>query len=189
MKPVAVIILNWNGAKLLRRYLPTVLAGTDAAIADADAAIALSAQFTLAYLLRADAHYMQYRMAQARDDHGNGLLEDAPDSKSNAMLRIRQDATTLDLMIRDLDQVIKLSPKNVYAHFNKGNAYMLQGDYTSAISCYSTAIELKPDLGEAYYNRGLMYLRMGNKAPGIADLSKAGELGILPSYNVLKRMN
>ena len=34
MKPVAVIILNWNGAKLLRKYLPTVLAGTDAGIAD-----------------------------------------------------------------------------------------------------------------------------------------------------------
>ena len=33
MKPVAVIILNWNGAKLLRKYLPTVLAGTDAALA------------------------------------------------------------------------------------------------------------------------------------------------------------
>lgn len=34
MKPVAVIILNWNGANLLRRYLPTVLAGTGADIAD-----------------------------------------------------------------------------------------------------------------------------------------------------------
>ena len=34
MKKVAVIILNWNGAKLLRRYLPTVIAGTDDAIAD-----------------------------------------------------------------------------------------------------------------------------------------------------------
>jgi len=34
MKPVAVIILNWNGAALLRRYLPTVIAGTDPAIAD-----------------------------------------------------------------------------------------------------------------------------------------------------------
>lgn len=34
MKQVAVIILNWNGAKLLRRYLPTVVAGTDATIAD-----------------------------------------------------------------------------------------------------------------------------------------------------------
>lgn len=160
----------------------------DAAIADADAAIALSPQFMLAYLLRADAHYMQYRMAQVRDAGSAGLPADAPDAKSQAMLRQRQDVTTLDMMQDDLDQAIKLSPKNVYAHFNKGNAYMLQGDYTSAISCYNAAIELKPDLGEAYYNRGLMYLRMGNKTLGVADLSKAGELGVLPSYNVLKRM-
>ena len=34
MKQVAVIILNWNGAKLLRHYLPTVIEGTDASIAD-----------------------------------------------------------------------------------------------------------------------------------------------------------
>lgn len=34
MKPVAVIILNWNGAKLLKRYLPTVIEGTNAQIAD-----------------------------------------------------------------------------------------------------------------------------------------------------------
>jgi len=34
MKQVAVIILNWNGAALLRRYLPTVIAGTDDTIAD-----------------------------------------------------------------------------------------------------------------------------------------------------------
>ncbi len=34
MKKVAVIILNWNGAELLRRYLPTVIEGTDYAIAD-----------------------------------------------------------------------------------------------------------------------------------------------------------
>ena len=34
MKQVAVIILNWNGAALLRRYLPTVIAGTDQEIAD-----------------------------------------------------------------------------------------------------------------------------------------------------------
>ena len=131
---------------------------------------------------------MQYRMAQAQDANAHGLLADAPDALSQAMLRQRQDVTTLDLMMADLDQAIKLSPKNVYAHFNKGNVYMLQGDYTSAISSYSHAIELKPDLGEAYYNRGLMYLRMGNKTLGVADLSKAGELGILPSYNVLKRM-
>ncbi len=34
MKPVAVIILNWNGEKLLRQFLPQVLATTDSAVAD-----------------------------------------------------------------------------------------------------------------------------------------------------------
>ncbi len=33
MTPVAVIILNWNGEKLLRRFLPSVIAGTDSAVA------------------------------------------------------------------------------------------------------------------------------------------------------------
>ena len=161
----------------------------DAVIADADSAIALSPQFMLAYILRADAHYMQYRMAQARDENDPDALGGAPDIRSQAMLRQRQDVRELELMMTDLDNAIKLSPKNAYAHFNKGNVYMLQGDFTSAISCYTTAIEQQPDMGEAYYNRGLMYLRMGNKALGVADLSKAGELGILPSYNVLKRMS
>ena len=160
----------------------------EGAVADADSAISMSPQFMLAYQLRADAHYMQYRMAQAMSEQSSDPLGDAPDAMSHAMLRQRQDVTLLDQVMNDLDQAIKLSPKNMYALFNKGNVYMLQGDYTSAISCYSQAIELKPDLAEAYYNRGLMYLRMGNKNLGVADLSKAGELGILPSYNVLKRM-
>lgn len=161
----------------------------DAAIVDADSTIALSPKFMLAFMLRADAHYMQYRMAQAR---GEVNLEDATsaaDARTQTMLRQHQDVKTLELMLQDLDQAIRLSPKNVYAHFNKGNVYVLQGDYTSAISCFTTAIELKPDLAEAYYNRGLMYLRLGNKTSGVDDLSKAGELGILPSYNVLKRMS
>lgn len=34
MKPIAVIILNWNGEKLLREFLPSVIAHTPADIAD-----------------------------------------------------------------------------------------------------------------------------------------------------------
>lgn len=34
MKPVAVIILNWNGTPLLRRYLPSVVENTDPSLAD-----------------------------------------------------------------------------------------------------------------------------------------------------------
>ena len=43
-------------------------------------------------------------------------------------------------------------------------------------------------MGEAWYNRGYVYLQLGNRDAGLADLSKAGELGIVPSYNLLKRM-
>ncbi len=34
MKPIGVIILNWNGAELLRRYLPSVVANNDDRLAD-----------------------------------------------------------------------------------------------------------------------------------------------------------
>ena len=34
MKPIAVVILNWNGASMLRRFLPDVVANTDSELAD-----------------------------------------------------------------------------------------------------------------------------------------------------------
>ena len=48
---------------------------------------------------------------------------------------------------------------------------------------------MKPDLGEAYYNRGYVYLQLGNKEAGLENLSKAGELGVIPSYSLLKKMH
>ena len=59
---------------------------------------------------------------------------------------------------------------------------------TDAVKAFTKAIELKPDFGEAYYNRGYLALRSGRRNDGIADLSKAGELGIAPAYNLIKRM-
>ena len=105
------------------------------------------------------------------------------------MLRQRKNAKAYTEVIADLDKVLVLSPKNVYAQYNKGCVYAKNNNLTSAISCFTAAIEEKDDFGEAYYNRGLAYLQLGNKEKGINDLSKAGELGILPSYSILKRMN
>ncbi len=157
------------------------------AVADANRAIALSPDLTVAYFLRADAHYLQYRMERAQ-----GAAEATTTEKplpGETLLHRSEDAALLSMVVDDLNEVLARSPRNVYAHFNRGYAYLLMGDYTSAISSFTRAIELKPDLGEAYYNRGLLYLRLGNKQAGVPDMSKAGELGILPSYNVLKRMN
>lgn len=62
-------------------------------------------------------------------------------------------------------------------------------DYTSALSAFNKAIEMKPDFGEAFYNRGYVYFTLGNRNAGSSDLSRAGQLGVAPSYNLLKRMS
>lgn len=151
-----------------------------AAIGDLDKAVALTPDFTLAYLLRAIARYRQMevdRVAIVPDP----TAADIHVAASNAKVSMNE-------VLSDLDKVIELSPRMAIAYYNKGNLYLSANDYTSALSAYNRAIELKPDLGEAYYNRGYVYFRLGNKDAGSADLSKAGELGILPSYNLLKRM-
>lgn len=158
-----------------------------AAIADLSKAIEISPGFTLAYMARANAAYMLIEADMATSSFDDSTPTD--DMKSSAMLKERVNYQRYSEIIKDLDKLLELSPKMVYALFNKGNIYLMMQDNTSALSCYNKAIEIKPDFAEAYYNRGLVYLRLGNKEKGVADLSKAGELGILPSYNVLKRMS
>lgn len=100
--------------------------------------------------------------------------------------RMRMNA--LQEVISDYDEALRLNPRLVYAWFNKGNIYYSVGDYTSALQCYAEALGIDPEFGQAYFNRGLAYLQAGNKTQAFSDLSKAGELGVLPSYNILKRM-
>ena len=169
----------------------------EAAIADLDKAIGLSEKFALAYFARAHAKYLAAQTRQAGSATtiapsavagAKGRLGDE-ERKQQALLARSKDNALYSDMLADFDSALKYSPRNVYAMFNKGNIYMTLNDNTAALSAYTAAIGLKPDFGEAYYNRGLVYLRLGNKQKGLADLSKAGELGILPSYNVLKRMS
>ena len=53
---------------------------------------------------------------------------------------------------------------------------------------YLKVIRRDPEFAEAYFNRGLTRLSLGDTDRGIADLSKAGELGIINSYSIIKRM-
>ncbi len=145
----------------------------DSAIDDLGRAIALTPDFALAYYMRAAASTRRL-----------STLSNSDDKQSSAM-NLRSEIYKI---IGDYDQFIKLSPMSPFAHFNKGNLYVAMGDLTSAASEYSAAIKLKNDFGEAYYNRGYVYFKLGNREAGVEDLSKAGQLGILPSYNLLKRM-
>ena len=154
------------------------------AIEDFTRAIELTPDWPLAYLMRAIAGY------QLLEAEASGALQPGGSKKENKpdmMPEMRR--ARLRSIIADFDKTIELSPNMPFAYYDKGNVLLEEDDLTSAVSAYTKAIELKPDFGEAYYNRGYAYMKLGNRSAGAADLSKAGELGILSSYNLLKRMN
>lgn len=144
----------------------------DNAIADLDKALSISPDFTLGYLVRANARYYASKI-KTEDKNGSAHL----------------DARPIRLAISDIDSVIKLSPSMPIAYYNKGVMLAEEGDYTTALQNFNRAIELRPDFGEAYFNRGYVFLYLGNKDAAFGDLSRAGSLGIVPSYNLLKRMS
>lgn len=101
-----------------------------------------------------------------------------------------QETTTnmdFDIMLRDYDYVIRQQPDFVFALYNKANILCAQHEWKDAINYYTQAIEQDNDFAEAYFNRGLVYLYTGENEKGLADLSKAGELGIYQAYNLISR--
>lgn len=144
------------------------------AVNDATRAVDLAPDLALAYMVRAQARYGTYCLGQ---ENAEGIARAALQRK------------LLDDIVADYDRVIELSPASPIAWYNKGNILFLLEDVDGARQAYGKAIELKPDFGEAYFNRGYIALREGRRAEGIADLSKAGELGIIPAYNLIKRIS
>ena len=165
---------------LLLGVVETMLKNYPAALKSLDDAIAVNPDFTVAYMARGFARY-----AQAISE-----MKMAKESKNEeeAFLDRKLYSSLLQESINDFNKVLNLNPRVVFAWFNKGNIYYETGDYTSAMQAYTEAINIDPEFGEAYFNRGLAYLNAGNKSQAFADLSKAGELGVIPSYNILKRM-
>lgn len=136
------------------------------AIEDFNALIEANKDFTMAYFGRGTARYFD---ALTEQDQRLAMQEIA-------------------LAAADFDTVTRLNPTLAHAWYDKGCILYFQRDYTQASECFGKAIQIDPDFGAAYYNRGLCALSTGKKNEAFADLSRAGELGILPSYNILKRM-
>ncbi|MCM1290361.1 MAG: tetratricopeptide repeat protein [Prevotella sp.] len=156
-----------------RGILYSMLKNYEAAKNDFTTAIELDPEFSSALFARAYNTIISYSKRGANEDDNLHLPEISPYASA----------------ITDLDNVLKLYPDMEYAWYNKGVIYLLLNDFTSALQSFSEAIQLNEYLGEAYYNRGFCYLKMGNKRAAESDLRRAGELGVLPAYNVLKRMN
>lgn len=160
----------------------SMLKNYDGAIADFTKAIVSSDDFTAALFARSNAYTQKGMMENMNIDISSDISQT---DKDNTFLRRNAD---LQLAMADLDELLSIDPSMLYAWYNKGYIYYLIEDYTSAIQAYNRALEIDPEFGQAYFNRGLAYIHQGNRKNAFSDLSKAGELGVLEAYNILKRL-
>lgn len=104
-----------------------------------------------------------------------------------ATWRSRMTEADNELILRDYDHVLAMQPDFPFALYNKANVLCAQREWKDAIRYYTQAIQIDNDFAEAYFNRGLTYVYIGENEKGLADLSKAGELGIYQAYNIMTR--
>lgn len=186
-----------------------VLQDLSEAINDFGQAIALKPEFVLAYFNRAATSYklmqiedyekessdlaslslnMQTLSLKRATSVGHTHPDPSPLIEDDTQLINQKKSDNLNLILSDYEMVLKLDPDFVYAYFNRANIRCMQNDYRMALVDYTEAIERNPDFVEAYFNRGLIRLHLGETDKGIEDLSKAGELGLIKAYSIIKKM-
>lgn len=72
-------------------------------------------------------------------------------------------------------------------YYNLGCLEAEYGTLENALNDYSRAISIDPLMAEAYYNKAVIYLLQSEEKDAAPLLSKAGELGILRAYTLLKQ--
>ena len=145
----------------------------ESAMADADSCIARDNRNLLGYFMRAVVRFKKMKSAAP---------EQAKEQSAIAQLEYK-------LILKDLDEAIRISPTFAYTYYNRGNVLAEMQNYPAAIADYDHAIALDRNLAEAYYNRGLVYIKTNHIEKGVADLSKAGEMGLYSAYSLIKKYN
>lgn len=154
-------------AYIARAFEFALVQDYSSALDDVTRAILMDGTLYFAYFCRANWRYKQLEYKRAMGE--------------------ATEAADFELMMRDYDYVITHLSDFSFAYYNKANMLCLQQDFKAAISYYTQAIFTDSDFAEAYFNRGLTYIYIGENDKGIADLSKAGELGIYQAYNLITR--
>ena len=78
--------------------------------------------------------------------------------------------------LSDIEQALKLAPKDPENLFIRGFVYRKQGQLDKAMVDLNEAIRLEPDFGEAYRERGEVWTAKGQPDKAMADLNQAIKL-------------
>src|SRR5688572_1878859 len=142
----------------------------------------------------AAAYYVRGNIKDAFDDrHGamkdynlaiekNPKFADAFFSRGNVKMKLQDYYGAID----DYSAAIKINENYIDAYFQRGKAKHFLQAYEDAINDCSKIIQLHPKNVDAYYMRGILRIDFGDTKNGCLDLSKAGELGDLKAYEMIK---
>ena len=122
----------------------------------------------LAYILRAQCRFAQLEVSRS--------TANASDLRLGYLMAVQDYSKASDLM-----------PDAPFLHYNIGCVQVQLADYMAAVSSFSLALELDPLFPEAFYGRGVAYILGGQTDLGLSDLSQAGEMGLYPAYNLIKK--
>ncbi len=99
-----------------------------------------------------------------------GRLDDA-ETAANAALRIDATSQPARQLLNDIKQVRSTqSPQptgtssnvvDVKKHYERGEAFLNNGQYNEAAAAFKRAIKADPDFADAHYSLGVAYLEMG----------------------------
>lgn len=166
------------------------------AIEDYKKAIELKPDFTLAYFNLAVVYskQMDSKENSAEFDQKTGQAElkalgaTQKETNTSAIPSINPEKMEYDIIVKSYNKVVELNPEFIYAYYNRAEIKFKQQDYRAAILDYNEAIRHDPEFAEAYYNRGLSRFYLNDKNRALEDMRKAGELGIVEAYSIIKRM-
>jgi tetratricopeptide (TPR) repeat protein len=153
----------------------------DRALSDFDKAIDLDPTNALFYFNRANTrvNIMELeRQASDNEDAKSKLKEISPD--------VLQENSYKEA-INDYSKALTIDSGFCYAWYNRAAPKIALNDFNAALNDLNQAVECDSTLGEAYFNQGLLLILLHENDAACIKLSKAGELGVLESYPVIKR--
>jgi len=89
--------------------------------------------------------------------------------------------------LSDFNKTIQLEPSFSFAYFNRAYVKCQLQDFDGAVKDFDYAILTNHDLADAYYNKGVLLFYLKDKLNACQNFSKAGELGLTESYNIIKK--
>jgi tetratricopeptide (TPR) repeat protein len=173
------------GAYFLKGTVNSMLQNYSIAISSYDEAIKRDKKISYAYLNRGTTRFELDEFIYSERQYSDAITisRNAFDKKEQKQIDPPDHTSTL----QDYDKVIEMNSRLPFVYYNRANVKLQLKEFHRAIDDYSMAIKIEPELAEAYFNRALTLLFLKENKLACKDLSKAGELGIKESYNIIKR--